>query len=370
MYYDREDACTAWLSFGRLPYAGLRKLWEDYGSAEAIYEVFAENAAALEAYAPAASIAALRAHGTQEAMHRMLLKMQKHRMRVMTLDHPAYPALLKEIADPPVILFYQGELDCLSRRCITMVGSRSASPHGLQTAHDVAADFARKGVTVVSGFAQGIDRASHEGCLDAGGRTAAVMACGLDVDYPLDSMDFRERILSQGGVTLSEYPPGDRVQRWNFAVRNRILSGLSAGTVMMECQPRSGSMLTVQHALDQGREVFAYPGQAGTPASTGAHMLLREGATYFAFAEDVMSDLGWDKPSGRAVRRPTAAPPALPPMSAEQKCVYDALAGGECSFDQLASVTGMDAPTLSGALTILQLLGLIQPMPGKMYARV
>lgn len=379
MNYSREDACAAWLTYGRLPSEGLMRLWERFGCAEAIYEQFSEEPRFILEFGPRSCMSLLLEHGTQEAMHEMLLTMQKHNIGVLTVNSPLYPELLLEISDPPVILFYQGNVSCLIHRSITMVGSRSASPQGLAAAREVAGDLARKEIIVVSGFAQGVDRASHEGCLDAGGQTIAVMACGLDITYPSDSAPLRERMLKSGSLLISEYPPGVNVQRYHFAVRNRILSGMSAATIMMECQPKSGSMLTVQHALDQGREVFAYPGQAGTPAAAGSHMLLREGATYFAFAEDVMLDLGWIKPQlyrakhvdPAPVSSPTVAPlPELATLTSEQLQILRALSGGECSFDQLADLTGLDAPSLSGALTMLQLLGHIQAMPGKMYARV
>lgn len=368
MRYTREDGCRAWLTYGNLPYEGLRRLWEDHGgSAEAIFDRFAEDPPFIREYGAQASLDALRTAAKPEKMHKLMCTMSQHQMRIMSIDDICYPDLLREISDPPVLLYYQGNPDCLTGKCITMVGSRSASPHGLMIAHDVAKELAQSGVTIVSGFALGIDTACHEGCLAGGGTTCAVMACGLDVEYPSDSNDFRRQILDGGGVTLSEFPPGSRALGWHFAIRNRIMSGLSRATMMMECKRKSGSMLTVQHALDQGREVYAYPGQPGTPSAEGAHALLREGATYFSYAEDILTDLGW-RDTAHIDRKETQA--ALPPLTTEQRKVLTVLAGGEQSFDQLAAETGLDASELSGALTMLQLLGLIHPMPGKAYMRV
>lgn len=368
MRYSREDGCRAWLTYSQLPYEGLRQLWNDYGgSARAIFERFVDDHGFIMEYGPRSCIDALRKSADPDRMHEMMLTMQEHRMGIMSIDDVLYPDLLREISDPPILLFYQGDPDCLTGKCITMVGSRSASPHGLMVAHDVAKELALNGVTIVSGFALGIDQACHQGCIAAGGTTCAVMACGLDIDYPSDSGDLRREILQNGGVTLSEFPPGSRALGWHFAIRNRILSGLSRATMMMECQPRSGSMLTVQHALDQGREIYAYPGQPGAPASEGAHALLREGATYFSYAEDILTDLGWrdEKPRIRKQEKE-----ALPPLTPEQRRILTELAGGERSFDQLAAATGFDAPALNSALAMLTMLGLIRPMPGKSYVRL
>ncbi|MBR4081647.1 MAG: DNA-processing protein DprA, partial [Clostridia bacterium] len=253
-YTREEEGCRAWLTYGNLPYEGLRRLWEDHGgSAEAIFDRFTEDPPFIHEYGPQACMDALRTAARPEKMHELMLTMSRHQMRIMSIDDICYPDLLREISDPPVLLYYQGDPDCLTGKCITMVGSRSASPHGLMIAHDVAKELARSGVTIVSGFALGIDTACHEGCLAGGGTTCAVMACGLDIEYPSDSSDLRKQILDSGGVTLSEFPPGSRAIGWHFAIRNRIMSGLSRATMMMECKRKSGSMLTVQHALDQGR---------------------------------------------------------------------------------------------------------------------
>lgn len=370
MRYSREEACLAWLTYGNLAYQDLARLLDDFGSAELFYDNFSEDPKIILSYGPRTCMSALLEHGTRDAMHEMLITMQKHDMRIMRLGDYCYPKLLKEISDPPLILFYQGDPYCLREKCITMVGSRSASMDGRRTAHDIAAEFGRRNITVVSGFAQGIDRASHEGCLDGGGRTVAVLACGLDVDYPSGSQALRKRIMAQEGILLSEFPPGSPAIPWHFPVRNRIMSGISTATLMMECQPKSGSMLTVQHALDQGREVFAHPGKAGAPATSGAHTLLREGANYFVYAEDVLNDLGWSCEKRIAPPAPVFEAPPQPLVSDEQQKILDVLKEGECSFDQLAAATGFNAPTLSSTLTMLQLLGLIKAMPGKTYARV
>lgn len=364
MRYQREDACRAWLTYGYLAYDALRDLLETHGSAEAIYERFGRDGPGfLSKMAKPEQIEALRRQADGEQMHQMLLTMQRLNMGILSLDDYSYPEDLLNISDPPVFLYWQGDLECLKRRCVTMVGSRSASIPALEATRQVACELSNQGVTIVSGLANGIDQAAHQGCMKGASPTAGVLACGLDVDYPSGSSKLKREILEGGGVLLSEYPPGVPAISWHFPVRNRILSGLSRAVLMMECRLRSGSMTTVQHALDQGREVFAWPGVAGSPWAEGAHQLLREGARYFTCAKDVMEDMGWEGmplPSREQVA-------SLPPLTPDQKQVYQQLKRGEQSMDELTLATGMDAAQLTGALTMLQLLGLIRALPGKRY---
>ena len=281
----------------------------------------------------------------------------------ITWEDDKYPERLKEIIDPPVALFYRGDLDLANQVCVSVVGSRKAGAYGQKVAYEVAAEAAKAGITVVSGLAMGIDAAAHEGCLQGGSPTVAVLGCGIDVDYPLENLELKERIIKQGGLLLSEYPPGARASRQVFQVRNRIMSGLGKALIMMESQIQSGSMLTVHHALDQGKEVFAYPGIPGTEWAKGAHQLLREGANYFTSAQDILEDLGWEDDR----QQPTSEQrQALPPLSEDQRKVFSLLSRGEMSFDQLVYETGLTTPALSIALTMLQMSGLVKALPGKM----
>lgn len=367
MRYTREDGCRAWLAYGNISPEPMAALLREHGSCEAVYDDFVRRGrAVLEPYAGEAQLDLLDSQSEPDAMHDMMLVMQKLDMGVMTQEDDRYPPLLRNIDDAPVTLFYRGDPDILTGRCVTMIGSRSASRAGLTATKEIAQALSGVGVRIVSGLAMGIDTAALEGGLAGGSPVAGVLGCGLDVNYPASNAGLKERIVASGGVLLSEYPPGSPALHWHFPVRNRIMSGLSSAVLMMEGGIRSGSMTTVRHALDQGREVFAYPGEAGTPWAEGAHMLLREGANYFTSAQDVLEDMGWqqakppEKPSGKA----------LPPMTPEQKKIYALLLLGEMSFDQLATSTEMDSPSLSVALTMLQVMGLIESLPGKVYKAV
>lgn len=371
MRYTRLDGCRAWLTYAQMRPQVLAQLLYDLGDADAVYERFTrEGPKFLEKYASREQLAILSEQAKPEAMHQMMKVMQKHRMGIMSRDDFIYPDSLRDIADPPPLLFYRGDPDCTMGRCITIVGSRKPSPSAVEATLKIASGLASYGVCVVSGMAMGIDSAAHRGCMDGGMPTIGVMACGLDVNYPSENKKLREAVLASGGLLLSEYPPGVHALQWHFPIRNRILSGLSRGVIMVEAKIRSGSMTTVQHALDQGREVFAYPGNIGTLWAEGTHQLLREGANYFTSAEDILEDLGWlDRPGTPVKEAVQDVKKELPPLTTEQRLVFGKVCEGEKSFDQLAAETGLDTPALSGALTMLQIMGLIKSMPGKTYIR-
>lgn len=368
MHYTRENACCAWLTYGLLRPQMLNDLLEQLGNAEAIYDKFIKDGPSfMQEYVSDYGITQLREKADKQLMHQMLLTMQRLDIGIMTQNDIHYPALLKNIQEPPALLFYRGDTDCLMNKCISVVGSRKASPQGIEVTRKICRELSQAGVTIVSGLAMGIDAAAHEGCLDGGSPTVAVLGCGIDVEYPSENTALRERIVASGGVLISEYPPGIRANRQVFQVRNRIISGLSKALLMMESQIQSGSTLTVQHALDQGREVFAYPGIPGSEWAAGAHQLLREGANYFTNAQDILEDMGWDDV---AVQQRQQSTTELPPLNDDQRQVFALLTQGEMTFDQLAAQSGLSTPSLSVALTMLQMLGLIRSMPGKAYCRI
>ena len=206
-----------------------------------------------------------------------LTRLQRIGVRVVGLYDPDYPARLRAIPDPPAALFVKGTLAPDDQHAIAIVGSRRASPYGRHVAAELAAALAQRGFTIVSGMALGADAAAHEGCLHAGGRTIAVLGSGIDVIYPPEHADLYERIAAAGAV-ISEMPPGVPPARNNFPARNRIISGLALGVVVVEAPEKSGALITASHALEQGREVFAVPGSVNSAQSRGSHQLLRDGA--------------------------------------------------------------------------------------------
>jgi DNA processing protein len=283
--------------------------------------------------------------------------------RIVTLSDPAYPRLLREIPDPPPMLYVHGELEGLERP-IAVVGSRHATAYGVDTTHRLCADLAAVGCTVVSGMAVGIDAAAHEGALAGGGRTVAVLGSGLAKVYPPQHRRLFDRIATRGAV-VSEFPIDADPEAHHFPVRNRIISGMSLGTVVVEATRNSGSLITARLAAEQNREVFAVPGSVQSFKSTGTHTLIKEGAKLVENVQDILSELGYAAapPDVRAVRSQTH-----PPLTAEETDVLGALGPYPLHIDELVRTLSIDAGTLSGILLHLELKGLITQQPGKFFS--
>ena len=214
----------------------------------------------------------------------------KNRIEIITILDDNYPRLLREIHDPPVVLYLKGCLPQENERFLAVVGARRASYYGLNTARKLAKQLAERGFIVVSGLARGVDTAGHEGALQGQGRTIAVFGCGLDRIYPPENKNLAEKIIAQGAI-VTEYPLGTPPNKFNFPKRNRIISGLSVGVVIIEAGNRSGSLITARLAAEQGREVFSIPGRIDVPTSTGTNMLIKEGAKPVIVIEDILEEL-------------------------------------------------------------------------------
>ena len=272
---------------------------------------------------------------------------------------PGYPESLAATPDPPPVLWALGSMDAASGRMVAIVGSRAASPYGLGIAEQLAAGLAKAGVVVVSGMARGCDAAAHTGALDAGGKTVAVLGSGADIVYPAEHRDLHRRILGAGGVVLSEWPPGTPPRSHHFPLRNRIISGLSRATVVVEASDKSGSLITAACALEQGRDVMAVPGPVLGERHRGSHALLRDGARLVGSAGDILEELGW------ADRRPAPGGRSGPtdPLLA---WLPD---GEECDVDTLAARSGSGVADLLSRLMELELAGAVRRLPGGRFTR-
>jgi DNA processing protein len=281
---------------------------------------------------------------------------------IVTMTDPAYPRLLREIPDPPPMLYVHGELQSLERT-IAVVGSRHATAYGVDTTHRLCADLAAVGFTVVSGMAVGIDAAAHEGALGGGGRTVAVLGSGLAKVYPPQHRRLFDRIAARGAV-VSEFPIDAGPEAHHFPVRNRVISGMSLGTVVVEATRNSGSLITARLAAEQNREVFAVPGSVQSFKSTGTHTLIKEGAKLVENVQDILDELGFADapgvPAGRAKQRP--------PLSEEETRVLDAIGPYPLHIDELVRKVSCDAGALSGILLQLELKGLVTQQPGKLFS--
>ncbi|MBI5440638.1 MAG: DNA-protecting protein DprA [Deltaproteobacteria bacterium] len=285
--------------------------------------------------------------------------------RLLPFGDPEYPKLLAAVHDPPALLYVSGSLEPRDETAVAIVGSRGASAHGLRFARRLARELVREGVTVVSGLAQGIDAAAHRGAVEGGGRTIAVFGSGLDIVYPEWNRELAAS-LREHGAWLSELPLGSPPLAHHFPRRNRIISGLSLGVVVVEAAEKSGSLITASAALEQGREVFAVPGLPGTVHSRGAHRLLRSGATLVEGVEDVLEEL----PRARS-RAPQAASRQEPPaVSDELVGIWKALDEAPLHIDELAERARLPASQTGAGLMELCLQGLAEEWPGKRYSRL
>jgi len=281
--------------------------------------------------------------------------------RIVDVLSERYPRLLMEIPDPPPFLYLLGELKG-SETAVALVGSRRASQYGLSTATRLARELAAQGVTVVSGMARGIDTAAHWGALKGGGRSVAVLGCGLDVVYPPENAALHEALAREGAI-VSEFPMGTAPLAENFPRRNRIISALSRGVVVVEAGEGSGSLITARYALEQGREVFAVPGNVTVSGSRGANGLIKEGAKLVERVEDILEELGLEPLSGALPEKPPAF--SLTPQEAE---LYALLAQGPLQIDDLIVRSALTAGEVSATLLRLELKGAVVQLPGKHFA--
>ncbi len=328
--------------------------------------------------------------------------MQEWGTTLITMENPRYPLRLAEIYDPPLLLFARGSLPAEQEPYVALVGTRRASPYGVRMAEKLARELAARGVTVVSGLAMGIDAAAHRGALEAGGRTVAVLGCGVDIVYPPQNAQLLQDIAAQGAV-VSQFPMGMKPSKGHFPYRNRIISGMSLGTVVIEAPLTSGALITARQAAEQGREVFAVPGQAGTHNTEGPHALIREGAKLVERVEDILVELelpaaclraeapqreespvlpGESEPEAatpaprESVRRepPPAAEPAVQrepgpqPSTNTEQAILGALAPDGSYVDEIAAACRLSVSEALSSLTMLELKGLVRQFSGKRFA--
>lgn len=289
---------------------------------------------------------------------------------LITLADNSYPKALLEIANPPALLYAKGQLDCLNLPCLAMVGSRNATPQGEKNAEDFAENLSRHGLCIVSGMALGIDGAAHRGALKANAPTIAVVGTGLDIVYPAKHRDLAHRIVNRG-LILSEFPLGTPSKAQNFPRRNRIISGLSMGCLVIEANLDSGSLITARQAAEQGREVFAIPGSIHSPVAKGCHQLIKQGAKLVESVEDILSEMQPILPLQPALdTSPNGSLPERANISPEANTVLDSMGVDPVHFDVLLTATGLTVSALSTMLTLLELDGKISPLHGGKFQRL
>lgn len=308
---------------------------------------------------------------------RLLGGLAKKKMALVLREDAQYPPLLRQIAHPPHLLYVYGETDLTDRFPVAVVGTRRASAYGLTHTREIAAELAQTGVCVVSGLALGIDAAAHTGALDGGGRTVAVLGSALDKPYPQENDPLMRRILESGGSVVSEYAPGTPPSRYSFLQRNRIIAGMCLGTLVTEGPRRSGALNTATRTLENGREVFALPGNVDSPGAQLPNMLISEGARLVTGAADILSALviePKDAPkAAQAAVAPMEAPAEKKPhipggLDEAQRAICAALLAGEADFDALCAVSGLESDELGALLIEMEMDGLVTPLAGTRYA--
>ena len=328
---------------------------------------------ACEGVLGAQGIASLRA--ALKHSERMLDRLYESGVHLITREDACYPPLLRHTARPPHLLFCLGEKRLDDPMPVAIVGTRRADSYGMRHTRRIARELAEKGTCIVSGLALGVDAAAHWGTLDAKGRTIAVLGAALDKLYPEENRKLMERIVESGGSVVSEYPPGVAPTRFSFVQRNRIVAGMSLGLLVTQAPHKSGALSTVNYALEEGREVFALPGDVDRFGSQLPNKLIGEGARPVACAQDILQMMTAEPK--RADRRQKAAEqpqqiamrPTAPvrTLDADEQRIYDQLLAGDLDFDALSERTGMSGEALGSVLMMLELDGIIVSLPGPAY---
>jgi len=345
---------------------GIGKLIGFFGSARDALQAPAGRLRLVEGIGD--ELAARMARGRAEVDIRgEMARIEKAKLKVIRREDDEYPEPLKQIYDPPPLLYVKGELKIQDRHAIAVVGARRCSHYGVTAAERLGGQIAGVGLTVVSGMARGIDTAAHKGALKRGGRTIAVLGSGLDRIYPAENAGLAAEIAGAGAV-VSEFPMRKGPNRGNFPLRNRLISGLSLGVVVVEAAKKSGSLITAAQAVDQGRAVFAVPGRIDSPVSRGTHALIRDGAKLVESVEDICEEFPYIFPSGvekREGERPEARP--RPPLTPEEETVLGRLSRQEQAIDEIIAACKLPAAAVSSALLSLELKHIVNQLPGKLF---
>jgi len=366
-----NDALCALVCLTMVPGVGpstSRALLDRFGTAAKVLEASVASLKQVPGVGPKLAERIARARRDFDAEAELALCRQ-HDVRLLALADPEYPPPLKDVHDPPPLLYLRGTYEPTDALAIALVGSRRSTPYGVRIAERLAGSLARVGLTVVSGLARGVDAAAHRGALKAGGRTLAVTANGLAHVYPPEHVDLARQI-ADAGALLSEMAMDQKPLAGLFPQRNRIISGLCLGVVIVEATPRSGSLTTARHALEQNREVFAVPGPVDSLSSHGCHRLIRDGARLVETVDDILEELG---PLVREVRPGSSAPPVRHPaelvISDQERSLLGQVGDQPITVDALIQSTGLTASQVMATLSVLEMRRLVRRLSGQQFIR-
>ena len=380
----------------------VQRLRDVFGSAEKVLQATPDELGKIDQLSPAMHDL-LNRKPIQYPIERELELIREHGCQVVTLYDAAYPQYLKEIDTPPLVLYIRGKLTPADSLSLSIVGSRDAKDYGRKVSYRLSYQLAQRGLTVISGLAKGIDTSAHRGALESGGRTIAVMGSGLSFIYPAANRDLAEKI-TESGALISEFPMEVKPKPRNFPRRNRIISGLTLGTVVVEASNRSGALITARLAGEQGREVFAVPGEIFSELSTGTHRLINNGAKLINTVDDLLNELppyalsqiqsdgsaspdpgvetesSQEPPIERSDPKPAMQPSAeaqqpiqsAPPpgLTPDERTVFDAIEVPSSHIDTIVRTTQLPISQVSSVLLMLELKGIVQQLPGKQFAKV
>lgn len=356
------DVLKYWVGFSLVPGIGrirISQLIDRFGSLEDAWKA-SENELRL-AVSDSRSIDTLLLLRSKLSLEAEMEKLERRKVEAIPCEDPCYPSRLKEIHDYPPVLYVRGSLPPEGHPCVAIVGTRRPTVYGRQVAEEMTADLARNGTTIVSGLARGIDSIAHRSALECGGKTIAVLASGLDIVYPAENLKLAQRIMESGAL-VSEYPLGVRPRPENFPLRNRIMSGLSLGVLVVEAGERSGALITAFQALEQNREVFAIPGSILSPTSKGTNRLIQEGAKLVCQCADILEELNLSMVAPKQLEIKE-----LPPASEAESAIVRQLSPEPSHIDEICRRSGLAMPQVSSTLAMLELKGVAKQIGNMNY---
>jgi len=357
-----------WLALSLIPGIGsilIQRLLDQFKTPEAVFRAPMKELLKIEGLGKKVACE-IQKGPLERGVERELSLLKEVGGKILTLKDEDYPKRLREIYDPPALLYVRGGLRREDELAVAIVGSRKTSPYGRWITEKIGQDLARYGVTVVSGMARGIDSVAHKGALQGGGRTIAVLGCGVDVIYPSENRNLFYQIIEHGAI-LSEFPMGSPPEGGHFPRRNRIISGLSIGAVIVQASAESGSLITAGYALEQGREVFAVPGNVGAEGSRGTNQLIKNGAKMVESSEDILEEIlpQWS----REKEAPLKGETPVPDLTEEEGVLYKLLGETPLHIDAIIRESQLDPGKVSSLLLNLELKGLISQWPGKCFTK-
>ncbi|MFN8373485.1 MAG: DNA-processing protein DprA [Anaerolineae bacterium] len=352
-----------WLGFSLVPGIGTKRtlnLLNKFGQLSSAWK--ANETQLLEAGLEAQPTHNLLQFRKKIDLERELARVERVKAWLLTFADANYPSLLKQIADPPLVLYVRGTLTPQDERALCIVGTRKASVSGRDTAYAMATQLAQNDITIISGLAQGIDEAAHRGALDGGGRTVAVSACGINTIYPEQHIELAHQIVESGAV-ITEFPIGTPPIRGNFPRRNRIMSGMALGVVVVEAPEKSGALITANVAAEQGRDVFAIPGNILNPASSGTNRLIQDGAKLVMSVKDILDELDITQVAVQS----KIITEMISPANDTEATILQFLGADPIHIDEIVRQSGLPTAVVSSTLTILELKGLAQMVGAMQY---